>query len=202
MHLSASQSCRREGENKDRGVGRVHFPICRLGQKIGRKVGLGCIDRGLHVLGGAVDVPVEPELKDDERLTGLALRGHLGHVGDLSEMPFERGRETGRDHVGARAWQLRGDRDRRKIDLRKRCNRQSLVAEHAGERDCNGEERRRDGPGDERRRNVHGSRAPGIASLGGRGAGFLARAAAEDASPDAVDREVDDRRRVKASGAG
>jgi hypothetical protein len=56
----------------------------------------------------AVDIAIKSELKGDARLPRLALRRHLGDVSDLTEMPFQRRSETGRDDIGAGARQQGG----------------------------------------------------------------------------------------------
>ena len=76
------------------GSAGIDLSIGRLGQQVGGQIGLRGVDRRLHVLRRAVDVAVEAELQGDARLAGLTLRGHLGHVRDLSEMSLQRLRET------------------------------------------------------------------------------------------------------------
>ncbi len=154
VHLAARERARGQRQDQHRRVGRVHLAIGRLRQQVCRQVGLGGVDRRLHVARRTVDVAVEPELQRDPGLPDLALRGDLGDVGDLAQVPLERSRQAGRDHVRTGAGQLRLHADGGEVDLRQRRHRELGVAEHAGERDRDQQQSRRHRPGDERRRDV------------------------------------------------
>ena len=140
-----------EGEDQDRRVGRIHLAVGRVAAQRGRQVGARRVDRRLDVARRAVDVAVEAELQRDVRRSGGARGGHLGHVGDLAEVPLERGGDGGGHDVGAGAGHGGIDRDGREIHLRQRCDRQLEEGDAAGERDAHGQERRGDRPADERR---------------------------------------------------
>jgi hypothetical protein len=119
------------------------------------EVGARGIDRRLDVARGAIDVTAEVELQRDARLADAALRRHLGDVGDLAEMTFERLGDAGGDGFRTGAGKLRADRDGREIDLRQRRHRQSRESHNAGERDRQRQQRRRHRPRDEWCGNVH-----------------------------------------------
>ena len=102
VDLAAVSVSRGQRDDQDRRVRRVHLAVGRVGQQVGRQVGPRGVDRRLHVARGAVDVAVEAELHGDARLPDLALRRHLGHVGDLAQMAFQRARQAGRH--GLRIW--------------------------------------------------------------------------------------------------
>jgi hypothetical protein len=103
----------------------------------------------------AVDVAIEAELQGDAREAETGGRGHLGDVGDPPQMALERAGDAVRHRVGTRAGQLREHDHGRNIDLRHRSDRQAEKGERPGQRDPNGQERRRDRSEDEGRRNVH-----------------------------------------------
>ena len=96
---------RRQRQDQDRRVGRIDLAVGRIARQVGRQIGARGVDRRLHVARGAVDVAVEVELQRDARLADAALRGHLGDVGDLAEMAFERLGDAGRHRLGAGAGQ-------------------------------------------------------------------------------------------------
>ena len=133
VHLALRHRLRGQRQEQDRRVGRIDLAVGRIARQIGRQIGARGVDRRLDVARGAVDVAVDVELQGDARLADPALRGHLGHVGDLPEMALERRGDAGGDGVGAGAGQRRGDRYGRKIDLRQRRHRQSGEAEDAGD---------------------------------------------------------------------
>ena len=83
------------------GVDRVDHdrPIGWVGLLVGRRIGqvlrqqaARCVDGGLHVAGGAVDVSVEIKLQCDAGGAEPAGRRHLGEAGDCGELLLERGR--------------------------------------------------------------------------------------------------------------
>ena len=98
------QRVRMGGQDEDRRIRRIDLAIGRRRGQRGRQLAAGGGDRGLHVLGGRVDVAVEIELQRDGGRAEHADRGHLSDAGNLSEPALER-RRHGRCHgvgTGAR----------------------------------------------------------------------------------------------------
>ena len=149
IEVAAGRGVRCQGQDQDRRVGRIDLAIGRIAAQAGRQVGARRVDRGLHVARRAVDVAVQPELQRDARGSDRARRRHLGDIGDLSEMPLERACDGRGDIFRARAGQCRLDRDRRKIDLRQRRDRQLEKRHRTRGREPEGQERRGDGAADE-----------------------------------------------------
>ena len=148
-------------------------------------------DRRLHVARGAVDVPVDTEGQLNIRGSHAARGGHVIDVGYGAQMPLQRrGHGAGHD-LGAGARQLRRDEDRGDVDARQRRDRQQLKATAPAQRHAG---RQQDGghrPADERRGDVHGA---GSRRHGSAGRAPLRRRT-PDARGDAVERQVDHRRR-------
>src|SRR5262249_55557834 len=90
---------------------------------------------------------------------------HLCQAGDLAELPFERSRDGAGNGLRISAWKLRGDQDRRRVDIRQGRHRQQLVADQAEQQDRRHQHASGDRPADEHRRNVHGN-SPELAGVG------------------------------------
>ena len=155
VNLAAAECLGRQCQDQHRRVGRVHLAVGRIASQAGREIGPSSVDGRLDVARGAVDVPVQPELQDDPSGADRTGGGHLGNVGDLAQMPFERTGDTGGDGVRAGAGQDRVDGDGRKIDLRQRRDRQFEKGKDACQRDADGQQRGGDGTRDERGGDVH-----------------------------------------------
>ena len=129
--IAQRDGLRGQRQRDDRRVGRVHLGVSRrIGEVARQRRGRG-VDRGLHVLRGAVDLAAEIELQRHLADAERARRGHQRQRRDLAELPFQRRRHQRRDGVGAGARKLGGDLDGRKVDLRQRRHRQPPVAEPA-----------------------------------------------------------------------
>jgi hypothetical protein len=114
--------CRRQ--QQDRGVRRVDLAIGRRRGQVFRQLAAGGVDRGLHVVGGAVDRTVEIELDGDRRGAEIAGRRHLCDAGNLRELTLQRLRHRGCHGLRTAAGQGGRDLDGREVDLRQRRHRQ------------------------------------------------------------------------------
>ena len=94
--LGGRQGVGGQREGHDRRIGRIEFPVVGPGRQVGRQVGGGGVDRRLHVVGGAVDVPVDVELHDDRGRADRADRGDFVDPGDLAEVALQRRRNRAR----------------------------------------------------------------------------------------------------------
>ena len=81
---------RGQRQRDDRRVRRVHLGVGRRIGKVARQRRARGVDRGLHVLRGAVDVAAEIELQRDLADAERARRGHHRQRRDLAELPLER----------------------------------------------------------------------------------------------------------------
>ena len=137
-------------EDQDRGIGRIDFLVGRVRAQAGRQVRVRRIDGGLDVPRGAIDIAVEAKLQVDAHRADAAAGRHLGHVGDLPEVAFERGRHCRRHDLRARARQLGAHRYRRIIDLRQRRHRQLEKRHRTRGKDAEGQQNGGDRAPDER----------------------------------------------------
>src|ERR1700751_5864079 len=112
-------------------------------------------DRGLDILRRAVDIARQVELDRDRAVAERAARRHLRDARDLPELPLQRLRDRGCHDLGAGAGQLRGDQDRREIDLRQRGYRNERISRRTDEQDPGHQQRGRNRPRDEGARNAH-----------------------------------------------
>ena len=140
---------RRHGDDHDRRVSGIDFMVGRVLAQAGRQIDPGGDDGRLDVSRRAIDVAIKPELKGDAGRAERALRRHLVDVGDLTQVPLERGRDRGRHGVGARSRHIRLNRDDWKIDLRQRRNRQLRIAQQSAEHNSDREQNRRYGAANE-----------------------------------------------------
>ena len=131
--------CRRQ--QQDRRVRRVDLAVGRRRGQVFRQLAAGGVDRGLHVVGGAVDVAVEIELDGDRGGAEIARRGHLRDAGNLRELPLQRLRHRGGHGLRAAAGQGGGDLDGREVDLRQRRDRQQRIGDEADEQDAGHQQR-------------------------------------------------------------
>ena len=136
-------------ENENGRVGGVDLPVGRRTWQVLRQLPGGGVDRRLNVIGGGVDVAVEIELHGDRGHAERARRGHLRDAGNLRDLPLERLRDRGGHRVRGSARQRRGDRDRRKVDLRQGRDRQLRVGDQADQQNGDHQQRRGDGAMDE-----------------------------------------------------
>ena len=65
VHRLDWQRVRMNGEKQDRGICGIHLSVIGRGRQVFRQLPAGGIDRRLHVIGRAVDIPVEVELNRD-----------------------------------------------------------------------------------------------------------------------------------------
>ena len=130
-------------------VGRVDLAVGRRRGQVLRQLAAGGVDRGLHVVGGAVDVAVEVELDRDRRRSEITRRRHLRDAGNLRELALERLRHRGGHGFRAGAWQAGGDLDGRKIHLRQRRHGQQRIGDQADEQNARHHQRGADGIADE-----------------------------------------------------
>jgi hypothetical protein len=142
---------RGQGEHQHRRVGRVGLPVDRWTWQRWRQLAGRRIDRRLHVLSRRIDGAAAAELQRDLGKLGGAARRHLRQVGNLAELPFERRRDGAGDRLRIGAGQLRGDLDRRRVDIRQSRHRQQLVTEQSEQQDRHHQHRGGDRLSDERR---------------------------------------------------
>jgi hypothetical protein len=145
VELRARQRVRGERENQDRRVGGIDLVIGRIAAQAGWQIGARGIDGRLHVARRAVDVAIQTELQRYARGTHRALRRHLRHVGNLSEVPFKRTRDAVGHRIGTRARQARLHGNSREVDLRQRRDRELDKREDTGERYAKRKQRGRNG---------------------------------------------------------
>ncbi|MFO0669250.1 MAG: hypothetical protein U0235_06410 [Polyangiaceae bacterium] len=165
-------------QNDGRSVGRVHLPIVGPQRKVRRQLGPRRGDGGLDVAGRGVDVAVEIELERDRRRAERARRRDLGHAGDATEAPLERGRDRRGHGLRARAGERRVDLYGGELDARERRHGEEEERGDAGEQHGDREERGRNRPRDERRGDVHATPrgSCSLAAVVGAGAGRKRRA--------------------------
>ena len=95
VDLRGGQRGRGQRDLHDRRVGGIEFAVVRPRRQVRRQVDGGGVDRGLHVVGGAVDVAVDIELDDDRGVADRRGRGEFGDAGDFAEPALERGGDGG-----------------------------------------------------------------------------------------------------------
>ena len=122
-------------QRDDRRIGRVHLRIDRRIRQVARQRRARRVDRGLHVLGGGVDVAVEIELQRDLADAERTRRRHQRERGNLAEIALERRRHQRRHGVGAGARQLGRDLDGGEIDLRQRRRPAGEIAEQPAQQE-------------------------------------------------------------------
>src|SRR6185312_15922907 len=130
-----------DGEREDRRVRRVALAVRRRRGERARQERRGRVDRRLHVLLGRVDVAIERELERDLRAPEARDRRHLLERRHLPELPLERRRDRRGHRLGAGAGQIRGNYNRRILDLRQRRDRELAKREQADEQEAEREER-------------------------------------------------------------
>ncbi len=155
VDAALAQRVRGQRQDHDRCIGRIDLAVLRVAAQVGRHVGAGGVDRGLHVARRAVDVARQIELQGDARIADRAGRGDLADAGDRAETAFERRGDAGRHGIGRGAGQRRRHRDRREVDLGQRRHRQRRERHDAGHQHAERQQGRGDRPRDEGRRHVH-----------------------------------------------
>ena len=55
----------RQRDHEDGRIGGIHLAVVRIVRQVGGQIAAGCVDGGLHVARGGIDVAVEIELQDD-----------------------------------------------------------------------------------------------------------------------------------------
>ncbi|MGY4337305.1 hypothetical protein ACVWW3_002211 [Bradyrhizobium sp. LM2.9] len=118
------QRVRRQRDQHDRRLGRVHLSDRRRVGDIRRQEGARRIDRGQHVHRRAVHRARQLELHRELGHAERTGRGELGDAGDLAELLFERRRQRRGDRSRVGAGQLRRDLDSRVVDVRQGADRQ------------------------------------------------------------------------------
>ena len=175
IELALRQGIRGQSQDQDRSVGGIEFIIGRVAFERTRQIGARRVDRGLNIARRAIDVPVETELQRNVRRADAALRGHLGHVGNLAEMSFERRRHRCRHRIRACTRHLRLHSDRRKVDRRQRRDREQAKSEQARNADGDRHQDRCDRAPDKDRTDVHGAGVSGSRALPPRSRSHFAR---------------------------
>ena len=155
VHLSGGLRVRRQRQRDHRLVRGVHLAIGRVLFQRRGQVDARRVDRRLHLARGAVDVLRQVELQRDPRRSQRTGRRHLVHARDRRQSPFERGRDTLRHHLRARAGERTRHTDDGEIDLRQRRHRQRQEPRNPRQRHPDRQQDRRDRPADEGRRQVH-----------------------------------------------
>ncbi len=103
--------------DQDGAIRRIGLLVGRgVGQVLGQHPGRG-VDRGQHILCGALDVALEIELHCDRRRPYPACRGHLRQAWDGGKLLLERGGDGGSHRFRARPGIIDRYHDGRKIDL-------------------------------------------------------------------------------------
>ena len=118
VHLARGKHVGAEREHQDWRIRGVRFAIARVAGQIGGQLAARCVDGGLNVAGGGVDVAIEIELESDGGAAELAGRSHLRDAGDAAELALERSGDSGGHGLRAGAGKIGVDDDRRKFDLR------------------------------------------------------------------------------------
>ena len=118
------QAVRGDPEHQDRRVGRIDLADERRIRQVLRQVGGRSVDRRQRVADRPVDRAAQLELQGDLDVAERARRRHLGEAGDLTELQLERRCHRGCHGLRVGARQLRRDRKRRIVDVRKRRHRQ------------------------------------------------------------------------------
>ncbi len=155
VHPRPLNGVRGQADQHDRGVGGIHLPIAGIVREVRGELAARRVDRRLDVPPGRVDVSRQVELDRDRRRAEGALRRHLRDPRDPPELPLERRRDRRGHRLGARAGQVRRNRDRRELHLGERRHREEEVRDAARERERDGQEARADRPADERSREAH-----------------------------------------------
>ncbi len=113
-----------QDQQHDRSIRGIDLAIGRLAGKIGGKLAASGVDGGLDVASGGVDIAIEIELQSDAGRPEATRGSHLGDAGDAAKLALE-GRGDCRSHgFRACARQAGAHGNSRKINLRKRRNRQ------------------------------------------------------------------------------
>ena len=105
VHLGPVGRVGGQGQDQDRGVGRIDLAIGREAGQIGGQITLRRVDGGLDVPGGPVDVAAQVELQRDPGRAPVTGRGHLGDPGDASELALQGRGHRGRHGLGLRPGQ-------------------------------------------------------------------------------------------------
>ena len=122
------QRRRRDDQIEDRLIGRVDLREHRRRRHALRQQARRLRDRALHVDRRAVEAAVERELERDLRRAERVDRRHLLEAGDRRELILERRRDRRAHRLRTGARQLRGDEQRRKVDVRQVADRQRRYA--------------------------------------------------------------------------
>src|SRR5258708_7772134 len=133
---------------------RIELAVGGLAGKIWRKVAASRVDGGLNVARGGVDVSIEIELQRYARVAKAARGSHLRDAGDAAELPFQRRSHSGGHGLRTRTRQAGTDRNRWKINLRQRRDRQESECNNSRQKYGDGNQRRGHRPSDEWRRKV------------------------------------------------
>ena len=158
---------RRDDEVENRLVGRVHLREGRRRRHALRQQTRRLRDRRLHVHGRAVEAAVQVELERDLRRPERVDRGHRLEAGDHRELVLERRRDRRAHRFRARARQLRGDEQRREVDVRQIADRQRAIRDQTEQRDRRHQQAGRDRTFDEAFRDIHTSPS-GNSAIGNR----------------------------------
>src|SRR5712672_2231855 len=143
------QRIRSEGEKQYGGVGRIHLPDRRRIRYANRQKWARRVDRSQDVRCRTVHGSAEHELNRELGEAKRARRGQLRHAGNLGQLLLERRRHRGRHRLGIGARQLRGNLDRREIDVRQSRDRQQPVRDQPAQQQPRHQQRCGDRPMDE-----------------------------------------------------
>ena len=120
IELCDRERIRLEGNDENRRVRGIPFPIPGRGREVGRQEAFGRIDGRLHVPGRPVDVAVQVELEDDGRGAPVARRRHFRDAGDATELPLQGRRHRGGHGLRVGAGKRSGHVDGRVVHRRQR----------------------------------------------------------------------------------
>jgi hypothetical protein len=87
-------------------------------RRVGWQVGARCVDGGLYLARGGVDVAVEVELQRHARRAVATVGRHLVHTGNHTQAPLQRRGHAAGHGLGAGTGQAGADRDDGEVHLR------------------------------------------------------------------------------------
>ena len=153
--MSLRQHIGCHGDGHDRKSGGVELEIAGIAGERCRQIGVRGGNGRLHVACRAVDIAVDAEGKLDVRGADAAGGGHIIHIRNRAQMPFQRRGNGGRHDFRAGARKARGNEYGGYVDARQRSDRQERERSDATQRHSERQQGGRYRPLDEGRGNIH-----------------------------------------------